>query len=39
MKNCTKQLLLFKGISKKKIEVDSNGGEVSSNDWRSGTCG
>lgn len=30
MKNCTTQLLLFKGISNKKIEVDFNGGEVSS---------
>jgi hypothetical protein len=30
MKNCTKQLLLFKGISNKKIEADFNGGEVSS---------
>jgi len=31
MKDCTKQLLLFKGISNKKIEADFNGGEVSSN--------
>jgi len=30
MKDCTKQLLLFKGISNKKIEADFNGGEVSS---------
>jgi hypothetical protein len=30
MKDCTKQLLLFKGLSNKKIEVDFNGGEVSS---------
>ena len=30
MKDCTKQLLLFKGISSKKIEADFNGGEVSS---------
>jgi len=30
MKDCTKQLLLFKGISGKKIEADFNGGEVSS---------
>ena len=30
MKDCTKQLLLFKGLSKKKIEADFNGGEVSS---------
>ena len=30
MKNCTKQLLLFKGISNKKIEAEFNGGEVSS---------
>lgn len=30
MKNCTKQLLLFKDISNKKIEADFNGGEVSS---------
>jgi hypothetical protein len=30
MKDCTKQLLLFKGISNKKIEADFDGGEVSS---------
>ena len=30
MKDCTKQLLLFKDISNKKIEVDFNGGEISS---------
>jgi hypothetical protein len=30
MKDCTKQLLLFKGLSNKKIEADFNGGEVSS---------
>ena len=30
MKDCTKQLLLFKDISNKKIEADFNGGEVSS---------
>ena len=30
MKDCTKQLLLFKGISGKKIEADFNGGEISS---------
>ena len=30
MKDCTKQLLLFKGISNKTIEADFNGGEVSS---------
>jgi hypothetical protein len=30
MKDCTKQLLLFKEISNKKIEADFNGGEVSS---------
>lgn len=30
MKDFTKQLLLFKGISNKKIEADFNGGEVSS---------
>jgi hypothetical protein len=30
MKDCTKQLLLFKGISNKKIQADFNGGEVSS---------
>ena len=30
MKDCTAQLLLFKGISNKKIEADFNGGEVSS---------
>jgi hypothetical protein len=30
MKDCTKQLLLFKGFSNKKIEADFNGGEVSS---------
>jgi len=30
MKDCTKQLLLFKGISNKKIGADFNGGEVSS---------
>ncbi len=30
MKDCIKQLLLFKGISNKKIEADFNGGEVSS---------
>jgi hypothetical protein len=30
MKDCTKQLLLFKGIPNKKIEADFNGGEVSS---------
>lgn len=30
MKNCTKQFLLFKGLSNKKIEADFNGGEVSS---------
>ena len=30
MKNCTKQLLLFKGISNKKVEADFDGGEVSS---------
>jgi hypothetical protein len=30
MKNYTKQLLLFKGLSNKKIEADFNGGEVSS---------
>jgi len=30
MKDCTKQLLLFKGISDKKIEADFNGGEVNS---------
>jgi hypothetical protein len=30
MKDCTKQLLLFKGISNKKIEADFHGGEVSS---------
>ena len=30
MKDCTKQFLLFKDISNKKIEVDFNGGEVSS---------
>ena len=30
MKDCTTQLLLFKGISNKKIEADFNGGEVSS---------
>lgn len=30
MKDCLKQLFLFKDISNKKIEVDFNGGEVSS---------
>ena len=30
MKDCTTQLLLFKGITNKKIEADFNGGEVSS---------
>ncbi len=30
MKDCIKQLFLFKDISNKKIEVDFNGGEVSS---------
>jgi len=30
MKDCTKQLLLFKGISGKKIEADFNGGEITS---------
>jgi hypothetical protein len=30
MKDCTTQLLLFKGLSSKKIEADFNGGEVSS---------
>jgi len=30
MKDCTKRLLLFKGLSNKKIEADFNGGEVSS---------
>ena len=30
MKNCTKQLLLFKGISNKKIQADFKGGEISS---------
>ncbi|MBD3196650.1 MAG: IS1380 family transposase, partial [Candidatus Lokiarchaeota archaeon] len=30
MKNCTKQLLIFKDISCKKIEADFEGGEVSS---------
>ena len=30
MKDCTTQLLLFKGISNKKIEADFDGGEVSS---------
>jgi hypothetical protein len=30
MKDCTKQLLLFKGISNKKIQADFDGGEVSS---------
>jgi hypothetical protein len=30
MKDCTKQLLLFKAISNKKIEADFDGGEVSS---------
>jgi len=30
MKDFTKQLLIFKGISNKKIEADLNGGEVSS---------
>ena len=30
MKDCTKQLLLFKGLFNKKIEADFNGGEVSS---------
>ena len=30
MKDCTTQLLLFKGVSNKKIEADFNGGEVSS---------
>ena len=30
MKNCTKQLLLFKGISNKKIQADFEGGEISS---------
>ena len=30
MTNCTKQLLLFKDISHKKIEADFAGGEVSS---------
>ena len=30
MKDCTKQLLLFKDISNKKIEADFDGGEVSS---------
>lgn len=30
MKDCTKQLFLFKDISNKKIEADFNGGEVSS---------
>jgi len=30
MKDCTKQLLIFKGLSNKKIEADFKGGEVSS---------
>jgi hypothetical protein len=30
MKDCTKQLLLFKDISGKKIQADFNGGEISS---------
>ena len=30
MKDCTTQLLLFKGVSNKKIEADFDGGEVSS---------
>jgi len=30
MKNCTKQLLLFKGISNKKIQADFEGGQISS---------
>ena len=30
IKNCTKQLLLFKGISNKKIQADFEGGQISS---------